>query len=80
MNTIQRNVVKTLGYPKLPRLSIGQNPAAVKLVDKLFLNNQAIESPAIIKELTKLDSKYKDLSANNISDYLKANYPKHEKF
>ena len=75
MNTIQRNVVKTLGYPKLPRLSIGQNPAAVKLVDKLFLNNQAIESPAIIKELTKLDSKYKDLSANNISDYLKANYP-----
>jgi len=80
MNTIQRNVVKTLGYPKLPRLSIGQNPAAVKLVDKLFLNNQAIESPAIIKELTKLDSKYKDLSANNISDYLKANYPNMRNF
>ena len=72
---VGKSITNVLGYPRLPILSIRQDPAAVKLVDKLFLNNKGIQSPALIKELTKLDPKYKDLGSARVAEYLNTTYP-----
>tara|TARA_R110000824_G_scaffold7871_3_gene35539 strand:- start:164 stop:1330 length:1167 start_codon:yes stop_codon:yes gene_type:complete len=76
---ITRNVVNktinTLGYDKLPKLSITNNPRAVTLIANLLKENPNIKSTAIRNELSKIDPEYSGLSAPTITRYLNRNHP-----
>ena len=78
-NEITTNVVNrtitNLGYDTLPRLSITNNPRAVTLVANLLKSNPNIKSRAIRNELSKIDPKYSNLSAETITKYLNRNHP-----
>ena len=74
-NVVTKAITETLGYPPLPKLFITDNPRAVDKVEELFLADTSIKSPAIIKELVKIDPKYKDLTAQSITDYLRREFP-----
>jgi len=75
-HVVGKNINKVLGYPNIPFLRISNNPAAVKKIDELVLNNKAITDSAVKKELTKLDPKYEKLNRNTVSEYLLTNYGK----
>ena len=76
---ITRNVVNktitSLGYDKLPRLSITNNPRAVALVANLLKENPNIKSTAIRKELVKINPEYSGLGNATITKYLNRNHP-----
>ena len=78
-NEITSNVVNkaitNLGYDKLPRLSITENPRAVALVSKLLKNDPTISSTVIRNELSKIDPKYSGLLNESIVKYLNRNHP-----
>jgi hypothetical protein len=74
-NVISKTITQNLGYPKLPKLSITENPRAADKIEELFTADTNIKSPAIKKELIKIDSKYKDLTPQSITDYLKRVFP-----
>ena len=75
-HVVGKNITKVLGYPNIPFLRISNNPAAIKKIDELVLNNREITGSAIKKELAKLDPKYEKLHRSAVSEYLLTNYGK----
>ena len=72
---VVNKTITNLGYDTLPRLSITNNPRAVTLVANLLKSNPNIKSRAIRNELSKIDPKYSNLSAETITKYLNRNHP-----
>ena len=74
-NAVGKTITGSLGYPKLTKSFITDNPLAVDKVKELVTSNTSIKSPAIIKELIKIDKNYKELTPQSITDYLNRNFP-----